>query len=93
MTWALVGGIGFVISWALCGLYWSSPKSQLKKMAPKTIDIELFKKYDVENGLEVAQNEIPFVQRYTSTGLMQTGLSKNAKLTAKLSERGKRLLD
>ena len=91
-TWALVGGIGFVISWALCGLYWSSPQFQLKKTAPKTIDIELFKKYNVKRGIEVDDNEISMIHRYTSTGLIQTGLNKNSKLTVRLTERGRALL-
>jgi len=92
MTWALVGGIGFVILWAFCGLYWSSPKFQLKKTSPKTIDLELFKKYNVERGIEVDDNEVLSIQRYTSTGLMQVGLDKNSKLTVRLSERGRKLL-
>lgn len=97
-TCALVVGILFVILWALGSLYWSSPKAQAtflrkKQTLPKTIDLELFKKYNKEIEVEVSDNEVPLIRRYASTGLMQTGLNENAKLTAKLSTRGKRLLD
>ncbi|MDF2956874.1 MAG: hypothetical protein OD814_000496 [Candidatus Alkanophagales archaeon MCA70_species_1] len=64
-----------------------------KTGTPKTIDIGLLRKYDVEKEREVDDGDRDRVLEYVSTGLMQVGLSENARLTAKLTETGKRLLE
>lgn len=64
-----------------------------KTGTPKTIDIDLLRKYDVEKEREVDDEDRDKVLEYVSTGLMQVGLSENARLTAKLTETGKRLLE
>lgn len=60
---------------------------------PKTIDIPLLRNYDVEKEREVDDEDRDKVLEYISAGLMQAGLSKNARLTAKLTETGKKLLE
>jgi|GEM_PF-6109917 len=63
-----------------------------RKRKPKNMDLEFFKKYITEREREVDEEDRDKIWRYASTGWIQTGLSKNSKLTAKLTKRGRRLL-
>lgn len=89
----LIVTIAFIMALGTLGVYWALAGVQLKKTAPKTIDLDFLKRHTAEKEVEVNDDEIVKVQRYASTGLMQTGLSKKSKLTATLTERGRRLLN
>jgi len=58
---------------------------------PETVDFDFLEKYNTER--EVDDEDREKVWEYTSIGLVQTGLSENINLTAKLTESGKRLLE
>ncbi|MBA5941897.1 MAG: hypothetical protein H0M93_00970 [Methanophagales archaeon] len=62
------------------------------KGSPKTIDLEFLKRHSSEKEREVKDEDREKVWRYTSTGLMKVGLNGNSKLTAGLTERGKRVI-
>ena len=64
----------------------------IMKGSPKTIDLEFLKRYSSEKKREVKDEDREKVWRYTSTGLMKVGLNGNSKLTAGLTERGKRVI-
>ena len=95
-SWILLGGaILFIVTLGGLGAYWSLSGINTKKGTPQTIDIAFLKGYYLKNDKEkeVRDEDMPLIRRYTSTGLMQTGLSKDGKLTAKLSTRGRRLIE
>ena len=58
---------------------------------PETVDFGFLEKYNTER--EVDDEDREKVWEYASIGLVQTGLSENINLTAKLTESGKRLLE
>ena len=62
----------------------------IKVTTPKTVDFAFLEKYNTER--EVDDEDREKVWEYTSIGLLQTGLSESTKLTAKLTESGKKLL-
>jgi len=64
----------------------------LKKRKPEKIDLDFLRKYNLKKEREVDGKDKMKVWRYASTGWMQLGLSKNSRLTAKLTERGRRLV-
>ena len=73
------------------GVYLLLRDTQIKAGTPETIDFHFLEKYNTER--EVDDEDREKVWEYTSIGLVQTGLSENARLTAKLTESGKRLLE
>lgn len=75
------------------GIYLLLRGTKIRTSTPETIDFDFFKKYNTKKEKAVDDEEREKVWKYTSIGLVQTGLSENAKLTAKLTERGKRLLE
>jgi hypothetical protein len=86
----LIATIVFIATLGSLGIY--SGHLAFKKKNPETIDLEFFKKYNTKEEREVDEEDRGKVWRYASTGWIQTGLSMNSKLTAKLTERGRRLL-
>ena len=75
------------------GIYLLLRGTKFRTSTPKTIDFDFFKKYNTKKEREVDDEDREKVWEYTSIGLAQTGLSENAKLTAKLTESGKSLLE
>ena len=82
LMFALVGVIG---------VYMLLRDTQIRTGTPETVDFNFLMKYNTER--EVDDEDREKVWEYTSIGLMQTGLSENIKLTAKLTESGKTLLE
>ena len=72
------------------GVYLLLRDTQIKADTPETIDFHFLEKYNTER--EVDDEDREKVWEYASIGLVQTGLSENINLTAKLTESGKRLL-
>lgn len=87
----LIITMAFIMALGVFGIYWIYG-GQTKKRLPKTIDLEFFKKYNSKEEKEVEDRDREKVWRYASTGWMQTGLSESSKLTARLTERGRRLI-
>jgi len=75
------------------GIYLLLRGTKIRTSTPKTIDFDFLKKYNTKKEREVDDEDRGKVWEYTSIGLVQTGLSENARLTAKLTESGKRLLE
>ena len=75
------------------GIYLFLRGTKIRTSTPKTIDFDFLKKYNTKKEREVDDEDREKVWEYTSIGLVQTGLSENARLTAKLTESGKRLLE
>jgi len=75
------------------GIYLFLRGTKIRTSTPKTVDFDFLKKYNTKKEREVDDEDREKVWEYTSIGLVQTGLSENARLTAKLTESGKRLLE
>jgi len=75
----------------IIGVYLLLRDTQIKTSTPETIDFDFLEKYNTER--EVDDDDREKVWEYTSIGLVQTGLSENIKLTVKLTESGKKLLE
>jgi len=80
----------FIVTLVNLGIY--SGHLTFRKKKPKTVDLECLKKYYTKKEREVDEEDRKKVRRYASTGWMQMGLNENSKLTAKLTEKGRRLL-
>lgn len=74
------------------GIYLLLRGTKIRTSTPKTVDFDFLKKYNTKER-EVDDEDREKVWEYSSIGLVQIGLSENAKLTAKLTENGKRLLE
>jgi len=72
------------------GVYLLLRDTQIRAGTPETVDFNFLEKYNTER--EVDDEDREKVWEYASIGLVQTGLSENINLTAKLTESGKRLL-
>ena len=75
------------------GIYLFLRGTKIRTSTPKTVDFDFLKKYNTKKEREVDDEDRGKVWEYTSIGLVQTGLSENARLTAKLTESGKKLLE
>jgi len=73
------------------GVYLLLRGTKIRTGTPKTVDFDFLKKYNTKR--EVDDEDREKVWEYTSIGLVQTGLNENARLTAKLTESGKKLLE
>ena len=73
------------------GVYLLLRDTQIKADTPKTIDLDFLEKYHTKR--EVDDEDREKVWEYASIGLVQTGLSENINLTAKLTGSGKKLLE
>lgn len=69
-------------------LYGFSPR----KKKPETLELEFLKKYNSKKEIVVNEDELEKIRRYTSTGWIELGLGKESQLTARLTERGRKLL-
>lgn len=89
MMLALIIGIGEI------GIYWiynmRLENIRFKRQPLKTIDIVLLSKYKEQREIDDEDKE-KVLGRYASTSLINIGLSENGKMTAWLSESGRRLL-
>lgn len=90
MLLLLIATIIFVVTLVSTGVY--SGLLTFRKKKPKKLDLDFFKKHNTKEEKEVDDKDKEKVWRYASTGWIHAGLSKDSKLTAKLTERGRRLL-
>ncbi|HEX59114.1 MAG TPA: hypothetical protein ENF26_03070 [Methanomicrobia archaeon] len=81
---ALFTLLGILVVYLLVGALYPKPEK------PKTIDVRLLGKYGAER--EVDDEDREEILKYASIGLVRVGLSGNARMTAEVTEAGRRLL-
>jgi len=85
---ALFTLLGILVVYLLVGALY--PRPQPKPRKPETIDVRLLGKYGAER--EVDDEDREEILKYASVGLVRVGLSGNARMTAEVTEAGRRLL-